>query len=225
MINELTNLLINFGIETNIEEDGKITFFDEENNCAMKCWAPSHPGCSKLRDLTTTNEVIEPNKFIFIVSPYKRIRYILYKENINGEEITYIHEFIHEEMNAEGKTIKHDDAYFIHDERTNTIDISNNIVGWGNDKGILKEFHISDRSGITYKTNDLGGYFAYGEFQDRFANEMAKELLSNELLTIFSEYYGIYFPTLLEEVKVAKESSKRLLALRRNRFLYQNKEK
>lgn len=195
-INEIVKVFESLGIKVEIDNEGKMKFFDKDIDVEMKAFYTQNPlpllFNEDIKPLVSVAELVNKGGFISITSPMKHMRFSLKNPRIN--RIVEKNAIV---LNSVEYSIKRENG--IENYRVQLDDMSRNAniqISSFSDSSKHTSVSIFDEG---YMTFDSDG--KYGEFDTEFdegyelsSAEMMEIFNSNNLISIFANYYETLYP-------------------------------
>ena len=195
-INEIVKVFENLGIKVEIDNEGKMSFFDKDSDVEMKAFYTQNPlpllFNEDIKPLVSVAELVNKGGFISITSPMKHMRFSLKNPRIN--RIVKKNDIV---LNSVEYSVKRENG--IDNYKIQLDDMSRNAnvqISSFSNSSKHTSVSIFDEG---YMTFDLDG--KYGEFDTEFveeydlsSSEMIEIFNSNKLIPIFANYYETLYP-------------------------------
>lgn len=197
-IKEIVEVFEMLGIKFEVDNEGKMKFFDKDIEVEMRAFYTENPllllPSEDIKPLVSVAELVNRGGFISITSPMKHMRFSLGNPRINRKRdnnsivLDLVEYSVRRDNEIDNYVVKLDDT-----SRNPGIKINSY-----SDNGKHTNIGIYDEG---YMTFDLDG--KYGEFDTEFdegydlqSSEMMEIFNSNNLIPIFANYYGKLYPGL-----------------------------
>lgn len=197
-IKEIVEVFEMLGIKLEVDNEGKMKFFDKDIGMEMRAFYTENPllliHTEDIKPLVSVDELVNRGGFVSITSPMKHMRFSLENPRINRKRDN--NSIVLDSVEYSVRSNNGIDNYMVklNDTPRNTGIKINSYSDNGKHTNVV----IYDEG---YMTFDLDG--KYGEFDTEFdegydlkSSEMMEIFNSNDLISIFANYYGKLYPGL-----------------------------